>query len=255
MQLKNICTRYFFAFQIFCDFSGYSDIAIGAARIMGYDLMTNFQRPYFSKSIAEFWRRWHISLSTWFRDYVYIPLGGNRVSRRKRCGNLLIVFGLSGLWHGANWTFVVWGFFHGALLVLGSLLSSWLDRVRTGMDRALKGVYSTLCMVVTFHLVLVGWVFFRADSLADVGVLFRNATVLDWWRYPLDQLMPPFELLVGVCAIGFMEVVHLCERREGASMFVSGRPRWQPWILSYALFLAIVLFGKFNVQEFIYFQF
>ncbi|HOJ12159.1 MAG TPA: MBOAT family O-acyltransferase, partial [Clostridiales bacterium] len=122
-SIQFIIATLFFTFQIFCDFSGYSDIAIGSARIMGFELMENFKRPYFSKSVAEFWRRWHISLSSWFKDYLYIPLGGNRVSKARNYFNLFITFLASGLWHGANWTFVVWGALHGAYIVLGRMLA------------------------------------------------------------------------------------------------------------------------------------
>ena len=131
--LPLIIATIFFAFQIYCDFSGYSDIAIGAARVLGFRLMTNFDRPYSSQSIAEFWRRWHISLSTWLRDYLYIPLGGNRVPPWRRAFNLFFTFLVSGLWHGAAWTFVVWGALHGIYLVLGL----WARDVRQTMIRAL----------------------------------------------------------------------------------------------------------------------
>src|SRR5205085_7442553 len=156
-----------FAFQIYCDFSGYSDIAIGSAQVMGFTLVKNFDRPYTSRSIAEFWRRWHVSLSTWFRDYLYIPLGGNRVARPRLYANLLITFLVSGLWHGARWTFVVWGALHGAYLI-ASLLSADL-RARI---RALSGVVrhptllATWLMGARFALVCVVWVFVRAASLA-----------------------------------------------------------------------------------------
>ncbi|MBL4653924.1 MAG: MBOAT family protein, partial [Flavobacteriales bacterium] len=153
-----IFATVFFAFQIYCDFSGYSDIAIGSARIMGYDLMDNFNRPYFSKSIREFWSRWHISLSTWFRDYLYIPLGGNRVVKWRWHYNLFITFLISGLWHGANWTFIVWGGLHGIYLIVELKTNSILEPVRN-----LNKWYSKFTMVLfTFGLVLFSWIFFRA---------------------------------------------------------------------------------------------
>src|SRR6185369_6184807 len=124
---------YFFAIQIYCDFSGYSDIAIGCAQVMGFDLMKNFDRPYWARSIGEFWHRWHISLSTWFRDYLYIPLGGNRVSKWRWYTNLMVTFLVSGLWHGANWTFVAWGALHGTYLVT----SIWTESVRRSFTRAI----------------------------------------------------------------------------------------------------------------------
>ncbi|NLF80287.1 MAG: MBOAT family protein, partial [Clostridia bacterium] len=164
----------FFAFQIYCDFSGYSDIARGAAKVMGFRLMLNFDRPYFSRSIAEFWKRWHISLSSWFRDYVYIPLGGNRVKRSRWHMNLLITFLLSGLWHGANWTFVIWGGLNGAYLVL-SLLSQNLRHKLVhafALDR-LPRLHRLLQVAITFGLICLAWVFFRANSFADALYMIR----------------------------------------------------------------------------------
>jgi D-alanyl-lipoteichoic acid acyltransferase DltB (MBOAT superfamily) len=169
-----------FAFQIYCDFSGYSDIAIGAAQVMGFDLMKNFDRPYTARSIAEFWRRWHISLSTWFRDYLYIPLGGNRVARPRWYVNLFITFLVSGLWHGARWTFVVWGALHGAYLILALVSGDARARIRgaLGLDRhpTVLRIWQT---TATFSLVGVAWVFFRATSLGDAWyVLTHLATGL-----------------------------------------------------------------------------
>ena len=144
---------FFFAVQIYCDFSGYSDIAIGIARMMGYDLMINFRQPYFAKSIGEFWHRWHISLSTWFRDYLYIPLGGNRVSKPRYFFNIMIVFMLSGLWHGANWTYLIWGALHGAYLLFGHVTADFRKRAAamTGLHR-FGGVLGTLQILTTFTL-------------------------------------------------------------------------------------------------------
>ncbi|HET6487142.1 MAG TPA: MBOAT family O-acyltransferase, partial [Spirochaetia bacterium] len=150
----------FFAVQIYCDFSGYSDIAIGSARIFGVRLIENFERPYLSKSIGEFWSRWHIALSTWFRDYVYIPLGGNRAARPRVLFNLFVTFLISGLWHGASWTFVIWGAYHGLLVSLERLLPVLGRTPRTLAMKLVRGAMS-------FALVLVGWVFFRARSLGD----------------------------------------------------------------------------------------
>ncbi len=155
----------FFALQIYCDFSGYSEIAAGSARFMGVRLMRNFDRPYRAASIREFWRRWHISLSTWFTDYVYIPLGGNRHGRARQISATLVVFALSGLWHGAAWTFVVWGLLHGAMMTADILLRSRLPKGRVG--RALMA----LC---TFAAVTLTWIFFRAESLSHAGMLLHS---------------------------------------------------------------------------------
>jgi D-alanyl-lipoteichoic acid acyltransferase DltB (MBOAT superfamily) len=172
-----------FAIQIYCDFSGYSDIALGSAQVMGVRLMKNFDHPYFARSISEFWRRWHISLSTWFRDYVYIPLGGNRVPKPRWAINLFITFLISGLWHGANWTYVIWGALHGVYLVLSILGEPFWKGVSalTRLDRLprLKIVLSTL---TTFVLVTFAWIFFRAASLSDALYIVSHLTS-GWHSY------------------------------------------------------------------------
>ncbi len=151
-----------FAFQILCDFSGYSDIAIGSARVLGFELMTNFKAPYFAASIGEFWKRWHISLSTWFRDYLYIPLGGSRVLFHRHLFNLMATFVVSGLWHGANWTFLAWGFLHGAYLIVEVLIG----------EKRLRAVPRWGRVLITFCLTNIAWVFFRAGSIGDAfGIL------------------------------------------------------------------------------------
>ena len=152
-----ILATVLFAIQIYCDFAGYSNIAIGTARIMGFDLMQNFNRPYFSKSIGEFWKRWHISLSTWFRDYLYIPLGGNRVNALRHLFNLFVTFLISGIWHGANWTFVIWGAMHGLFLIFEVLLKKLTNLTKL----------SFLNWLITIGLVLITWIFFRANSIHD----------------------------------------------------------------------------------------
>lgn len=159
---------YAFAFQIYADFSAYSDIAIGSARILGFRLMENFDRPYFAASPAEFWKRWHISLSTWFRDYVYIPLGGDREGKGRWVAAILGTFLLSGLWHGANWTFVAWGAFHGLLIVLARTAGKVVPLPR------LAGI------LLTFHLVVLGWIYFRATSLADAHYIFERLFTGPW---------------------------------------------------------------------------
>ena len=153
-----------FSFQIYCDFSGYSDIALGTARILGFNLMTNFRQPYFSSSISEFWSRWHISLSSWFKDYLYIPLGGNRVSIPRWYFNLLFVFIISGLWHGASWTFVIWGCSHGVLLVIQNLKDRYLSKLK---------IPKSVQVITTFILVSFLWIFFRASSLPMHSMLLR----------------------------------------------------------------------------------
>ncbi|MCB2203773.1 MBOAT family protein [bacterium] len=241
----------FFALQIYGDFSGYSDIAIGTARLFGFDLMRNFAFPYFSRDIAEFWRRWHISLSTWFRDYVYIPLGGSRGNRWKQIRNVLIIFVVSGFWHGANWTFIVWGALN-ALYFLPLLLR---DRNRSHTNtvaegRILPGIRETFQMAVTFALTCLAWVFFRAatvgDALTYIGNIF-SAT-----------LFTPPTLAFGyfpLVALLFLAAEWLQRDREHV-LQLSGKRMPAPlrWTLYYGIAALIFYYGG-EPQTFIYFQF
>lgn len=278
-----IVATYFFAFQIYCDFSGYSDIAIGTARVMGYDLMENFRRPYFSKSIGEFWRRWHISLSTWFKDYLYIPLGGNRVSRSRWYANLMIVFLVSGLWHGAAWTFVIWGGLHGLYLTLGAATTSWRERAwdhiesfvdvtlssehtaraqgvsagppgaLLGTDRWGRALKKVWRVTVTFHLALLAWVFFRANSLSDAVTLLAHATQQS--SAFLVSGVSPYAMGLSVLGVLALLGVHLVERRAPLADVLADRSVVVRWGVYYAMIAAILAFGVFDKQEFIYFQF
>lgn len=260
-----ILATYFFAFQIYCDFSGYSDIAIGAAQVMGFHLMDNFNRPYFAKSIGEFWKRWHISLSTWFRDYLYIPLGGNRVAGWRVYLNLLIVFLVSGLWHGANWTFVIWGGLHGFYLMFGRVTAVWRARFNQGVGLATRpALHRWVQVLITFHLVLFAWVFFRAHSFTDACVLFSRMTRIDWSTLnPVTILrfqcapvaLGTTELLVAFAAIAFMEGLHLMQRHNRIRHMLQSRPTWQRWTVYYAIGLGFIFFGVFTKTQFIYFQF
>ncbi len=248
-----LLATYFFAFQIYCDFSGYSDIARGSAKVMGYDLMLNFRQPYASQSIREFWQRWHISLSTWFRDYVYIPLGGNRNHATR---NLFLTFLVSGLWHGANWTFVIWGALHG-LYLIASLATRDL---RAGIVRAsglerMPRLLATLRTLTTFHLVLFGWIFFRANSLGDAIVVLKKLATL-----PASVGVP---LHLGEPFVAPSDIVFLLLAMavRAASSMVMRRPAlWNSSFLLRtttisALFWFIVVYGVFNNRQFIYFQF
>jgi len=251
-----LVATYFFAFQIYCDFSGYTDIAIGAAQVMGFRLKDNFNRPYFSKSIAEFWRRWHISLSSWFRDYVYIPLGGSRVPLRRWQVNILVVFLLSGLWHGANWTFLAWGALHGLYIVTGAITAAWRRRFyATAVMQRIAWSHRWIHAFVTFHLVLIAWVFFRADSLREAGYvlshLLSGFTMADFRAAVLTDYFA-----VSVVMIAIMEGVHLIERHKQMRRFLDDRPVIVRWAFYYALLLLIANFGMFHSPlEFIYFQF
>ncbi len=257
--LALLIATYFFAFQIYCDFSGYSDIAIGAARIFGYDLMKNFRQPYFSQSVGEFWHRWHISLSTWFRDYFYIPLGGSRVAKARWYANLMIVFVMSGLWHGANWTFVLWGFLHGFYLVFAIITRT----VRTSLIRVLQltkfpKVHNFLRVFIIFHLTTFAWIFFRANSIPETFYIIEKIFTLDFSAASLNQLNAALgwaELMIAVASIIFLQFVHYLQYANKLDAIFLQKPRAYRWAIYYALILSIAFFGVFNHTPFIYFQF
>lgn len=252
----------FFAYQIYCDFSGYTDIARGSAQVLGINLMENFNRPYYSKSIREFWRRWHISLSTWFRDYLYIPIGGSRVTLPRHCFNLLIVFILCGLWHGANWTFIIWGLLHGTYLVIGLLTRNARARFtdRIGLDKS-PLLKKLIQVAITFGLICFGWIFFRANSLTDawyiVTHLFRG------WSMLATQSAPKLIFIAGrpslfilcILLLTVLESVHLLERRVDWRTVLKLKPIWFRWAVYYSLVISIMLLGSLSAEPFIYFQF
>jgi len=246
-----------FAFQIYCDFSGYSDIAIGCARILGIDLMDNFRAPYLAHSIREFWSRWHISLSTWFRDYVYIPLGGNRSGVWKQRRNLLLTFLLSGLWHGANWTFVLWGLLHGGLQVVENLLRGRFPKL--GKHTELHGALEVLC---TFTLVCIGWIFFRANNVQDAFYVFGHIT--DGIRQPLSYLLAPLGMLVAqkrVLPIILFEIALLLgidtvQEKRGIDIALDALPKPICLLVEFSFVCLIALLAvKNTAAAFIYFQF
>jgi D-alanyl-lipoteichoic acid acyltransferase DltB (MBOAT superfamily) len=249
--LDLLITIYLFAFQIYGDFSGYSDIARGTSRLFGIDLMRNFNQPYLSQSITEFWRRWHISLSTWLRDYLYISLGGNRRGIRRTYINLLITMLLGGLWHGASWTFVVWGGLHGLYLSIHKALLSFKGKSAPTRDRRLLvGLFKVF---VTFHLVCLTWVFFRApDFTVATEVLTR---ILSWQASSgdLPALVPGQRILV---LLGTLIVIDLWQAKRGDHAFMVS---WH-WVLrafAYAglILLTLTLGNLFDEVPFIYFQF
>lgn len=234
---------FFFAFQIYCDFSAYSDIAIGTAKLFGFELMKNFNYPYFSRNIVEFWRRWHISLSTWFRDYVFIPLGGSRVGRSRYFRNILAVFLVSGLWHGANWTFIIWGLIH-ALLYLPNIYSRQKD-YRKNEDFVLRDI---IPMVITFCFVCLAWIFFRAENLTIAFDYLTRA--LD-----LSQLRIPVKFRSGILYILVLVVLEWFNRNKDHVLAGLKQPPLVRWTIYYLLLFGIFAFWKPEVQSFIYFQF
>jgi alginate O-acetyltransferase complex protein AlgI len=263
-----VVATVFFAFQIFCDFAGYSNIAIGASQVMGIKLMKNFNRPYFAKSIAEFWKRWHISLSTWFRDYLYIPLGGNRTIKWRWLFNLLIVFLVSGLWHGAKWTFVIWGGLNGLYLIGEIMTAKLLNRLDRN-SRIVKGFewLKPLRIPWTFGLVCFAWIFFRANTTVEafhiVGQLgqgwmefFQHLTDREFLKVNVLLGRDRAEFLGALAAIGALLIVQVIQERGPLRKRIASYPIWIRWGIYYAAVIVILFFGAFNTsQQFIYFQF
>lgn len=250
-----------FAFQIFCDFSGYSDIAIGAAQVMGFKLMRNFDRPYFATSIPEFWRRWHISLSTWFRDYLYLPLGGSRTTFWRWQFNIAVVFILSGLWHGASWNFVVWGALHALYMITANITTKQRSAVSHALQlQRVPRLASLLQIAGTFGLVCFAWIFFRARTTADAFLIVAHLP--SGWGQALSSgrlgmSLSLDEVAVAAAAILIMEMVHLLQQRGSVRAMIAVQPVWLRWAIYTAAVTVIVLFGKIydQPQQFIYFQF
>jgi alginate O-acetyltransferase complex protein AlgI len=255
--LHIILATYFFAFQIYCDFSGYTDIAIGAAKIMGIDLMKNFDRPYFSKSIAEFWKRWHISLSTWFKDYLYVSMGGNRVFKWRWYYNLFVVFLISGFWHGANWTFIIWGALHGFYMVF----AIWTKKLRfkaTNSNLFIRLIFNNKYAKIffTFHLVFFGWMIFRSNSMADVFILINNALEINFSQLATLKLSTSwYEFTITIFSLLILEFVHFLQGRYSISKIINNRPIFLRYALYYVVIFYILIFGQFDQTDFIYFQF
>ena len=243
----------FFAFQIYCDFAGYSNIAIGAAKVMGFKLMTNFNRPYFSRSISEFWKRWHISLSTWFRDYLYISLGGNRVTFHRWYFNLLIVFVISGLWHGANRTFIIWGAINGLYLVFAIVTEKLRKRIgNLLLLNKEPRINNFLQIVITFLLACFAWVFFRAGSGEEAIMIIKKILLM---KGPIF-IGTPSVLIYSFFAITFLLVVELKAEYFNESIQLLHSRNALIRKLSYSFLIIIILMiGVFDGGQFIYFQF
>lgn len=251
-----VLATYFFAFQLYCDFSGYSDAAIGIAKVLGFEFTENFKRPYLSTSVREFWsRRWHMSLASWFRDYMYIPLGGNRVSAARSYANVMAVFVASGLWHGANWTFVVWGGVNGLYQVCSLLTAGMRARAVGWLDGpAWLGAIGR--GLLTFHLVLFTWVFFRAQTFEDATtVLYRIGAGASTLPQGLATRLSTGDVPLFIGLIVFLMVVEAID--EGRSIWERAR-RWPValrWAAYYALIMGLMVLGSWKLKQFVYMQF
>lgn len=257
-----IIATFLFAFQIYGDFSGYSDIAIGRANVIGIKLMKNFYHPYFSKNPREFWRRWHISLNNWFTDYIYIPLGGSRKGVFRTCVNIMIVYFVSGLWHGADWTFVIWGLLNGVYNVLYRLAGSKIHLPDGGI-KPLKRIKGALSACLNFLLISYSWIFFRANTMEDA--LLIQGKVLSG----LGQIFTPgffsaaletvnfsnYNGLALLACIAFMLIVEAWEGKTTIDQRINSCPWFVRWPFYYTIVLLILFFGVFGQSRFIYFQF
>ncbi|MDP5139392.1 MAG: MBOAT family protein [Spirosomaceae bacterium] len=257
--LTLLLATFFFTFQIYCDFAGYSSIAIGCARLMGFNLMENFDAPYFSKSISEFWRRWHISLSTWFKDYLYIPLGGNRVSEWRLYFNFFLVFTISGLWHGAAWTYVIWGSLHGIYLIAAMMVKKYIPLGRKEKGEKNKdGLVNTNTfqltvtklwnIAFTFVLVMFTWIFFRAHGLSNAKTVILKITQLKF----SDVIATPFSFNEMVFCWVLILVLLL---KDKFARIISSENTPLFYVKFIGLMIACYFLGVFTSNQFIYFQF
>ena len=249
---------FFFAFQIYGDFSGYSHIALGSARLLGFELMQNFATPYFSQSIPEFWRRWHISLSTWFRDFVFIPLGGSRVGKWRYARNIIVTFTVSGLWHGANWTFVTWGFLNGLYYLPHIFFGRSKETPEAGFS-LLRVPGIALRVAITFVLTVIAWIFFRAKTMhaaiAMLGEVFSPSIAVSPWPL-LRQVGSIMPLLFASAAIAILLIMEFMHRDKGYALEVESRSTPARW-LAYATVVAVIVCFRYtgSALDFIYFQF
>ena len=255
-----------FAFQIYCDFASYSEIARGAAEVMGFSLMKNFNTPYFSKSVAEFWRRWHISLSTWFRDYLYIPLGGNRKGKVRKHINLMIVFLVSGLWHGANWTYIIWGGLNGIYQVIGEITKPLRKKVSVLLGNKNDNFSSKLLkLLITFSLICFSWIFFRANTVDDAFILINNMFAeFNLWIFTDGTLFncgldaaDMFVLFVSLLVLLLASVAKYKKIELREWIFEQGI--WFRYLVYFGAIFVVLIFGiygsNYDASQFIYFQF
>lgn len=244
----------FFAIQIYCDFAGYSNIAIGAARVMGFKLMTNFNSPYFSKSVSEFWKRWHISLSTWFKDYLYLSLGGNKVSIPRWYFNLFLVFLISGFWHGANWTFITWGALNGFYLIFAIATRDARTKIwkRSGITR-FHGINNFIQILLTFILICLTWVFFRSETNNKALQIIGSILTLDGKFFIMSRPVFVYSLFAVIALFIFDQII--LKRRDHSDTFGFSNSWMKEQLICGGMIVCILTFGVLNGGQFIYFQF
>ena len=262
-----IVATLFFSVQVYCDFASYSNLAVGAARIMGIDLMRNFETPYFARSVGEFWRRWHISLSTWFRDYLYIPLGGNRCSKARHYLNLMLVFLISGIWHGAGWGYVVWGALHGAYQVIGIQTKQIRRQIADRLQFKQQSFsYKLMQTGMTFSMVAFAWIFFRAETIRQAGsMISRLFTRWDPWTLFDDSIytwgLDRKEFWIALAAIAVLFTVDLVRRikKQDIIQMLNTQCIWFRWGIYLLMLFAILILGhygpEYDPQVFLYFDF
>ena len=266
-SIEIVLATFLFGVQIYCDFASYSQIAIGAAKVMGFELMENFNAPYLANSVKDFWRRWHISLSSWFKDYLYIPLGGNRCSRIKKYRNLMITFLVSGLWHGANWTFVIWGGLHGIYQIIGDVLRPVKEKLNQKLAVKTESFsYKFGQIVITYILVSFTWLFFRAESVSAAFEMVKNifTKINPWVLY--DQSLYKLgldltEVHILVVALVLLILVDCVRFFKGQTIekFLNEQCLYFRWGVVFFLLFFIFIYGSYGIgysaQQFIYFQF
>lgn len=255
-----------FAFQVYCDFAGYSNIAIGTSQVLGFRLMKNFDCPYYARSVADFWRRWHISLTSWFRDYLYFPLGGSRCSKRKNYRNIMVVFLVSGLWHGASWTYVIWGGLNGLYQVIGKMLTPLREKLYR-IFHVHKDAFShrLLQTLITFALVDFAWIFFRANNIQSAFVIIKRMfTSCNPWVFADGSMtllgLSGAELIIGLLAIMLLLIVdHMHYKGMHLRETLAAQDIWFRWAMYLGAIFALLIFGiygpSFDASQFIYFQF
>jgi alginate O-acetyltransferase complex protein AlgI len=250
---------FLFSIQIYCDFSGYTDIAAGSARVMGIKLMKNFNRPNLSKSISDFWKRWHISLSSWFRDYLYIPLGGNRVKESRFYLNIMIVFVVSGLWHGANWTFIIWGFVNGLYLVFESIIKKY-TRYSQFLETFPTALVNVCSIFITFSLINLSRIFFRSNNVTDAWYILTHLFTRFRESIPIAMSskigIDKFDTFVILYSVSILYLVEIYQSKNSIPHFISNRSTWVRHTIYFIVIMSIILTGSFDSkQQFIYFQF